>query len=171
MGHDIDKSAGSGCAWIVVFAVVLMALAKCTQGDNDIEPLTEIEPEFVTASALNCRAADSPDAAVSETLPYRQRVDVLERRNGWSRIVATAPCWVSSDFLSQVQPPFPTPSPEIQRLVSPPRSTSSAPNRSCGAAPYCYEMSSCAEAQFYYRECGVGRLDGDNDGVPCESLC
>jgi hypothetical protein len=33
------------------------------------------------------------------------------------------------------------------------------------------EMVSCAEARFYLKECGLARLDGDGDGVPCESLC
>ncbi|MBU3979175.1 excalibur calcium-binding domain-containing protein [Patescibacteria group bacterium] len=32
-------------------------------------------------------------------------------------------------------------------------------------------MTSCAEAQFYLNSCGVSRLDGDKDGVPCETLC
>ncbi len=33
------------------------------------------------------------------------------------------------------------------------------------------EMTSCDEAMFYLRECGLTRLDGDSDGVPCESIC
>lgn len=41
----------------------------------------------------------------------------------------------------------------------------------CGNKYYCGEMSSCAEAQFYYRSCGLSRLDEDNDGIPCEVLC
>jgi endonuclease YncB( thermonuclease family) len=41
----------------------------------------------------------------------------------------------------------------------------------CGSKQYCKEMTSCEEAKFYLRECGLSRLDGDNDGVPCESLC
>ncbi|MBR2270187.1 excalibur calcium-binding domain-containing protein [Sphingobium yanoikuyae] len=32
-------------------------------------------------------------------------------------------------------------------------------------------MDSCAEAYHYLNDCGVGRLDGDGDGVPCESIC
>nr|WP_232487260.1 excalibur calcium-binding domain-containing protein [Azotobacter chroococcum] len=32
-------------------------------------------------------------------------------------------------------------------------------------------MASCAEAEFHLSECGNGRLDRNNDGVPCESLC
>jgi hypothetical protein len=32
-------------------------------------------------------------------------------------------------------------------------------------------MASCDEARFYFERCGVHALDGDGDGVPCESLC
>ena len=42
---------------------------------------------------------------------------------------------------------------------------------SCGSKRYCGDMRSCAEAQYYYRQCGVSRLDGDKDGIPCEKLC
>ena len=39
------------------------------------------------------------------------------------------------------------------------------------ATPVPKDFTSCAEAKFYLNECGLSRLDGDNDGVPCESLC
>lgn len=42
---------------------------------------------------------------------------------------------------------------------------------SCGSKRYCNQMSSCEEAYFYLKQCGLGRLDGDGEGVPCESLC
>jgi endonuclease YncB( thermonuclease family) len=45
------------------------------------------------------------------------------------------------------------------------------PGLACGEKRYCREMGSCAEAQFYLEHCGLSRLDGDGDGVPCESLC
>lgn len=41
----------------------------------------------------------------------------------------------------------------------------------CGAKRYCKEMASCEEAKYYLEHCGLTRLDGDGDGVPCESLC
>jgi hypothetical protein len=43
--------------------------------------------------------------------------------------------------------------------------------QACGSKYYCREMSSCAEAMHYYKDCGLDRLDGDSDGVPCESIC
>ncbi len=36
---------------------------------------------------------------------------------------------------------------------------------------YCKDMSSCDEAVYKLTVCGYGRLDANNDGVPCESLC
>jgi endonuclease YncB( thermonuclease family) len=41
----------------------------------------------------------------------------------------------------------------------------------CGAKRHCRDMTSCEEARFYLRSCDLRRLDGDGDGVPCETLC
>ena len=41
----------------------------------------------------------------------------------------------------------------------------------CGAKRYCREMTSCDEARFQLQQCHLPRLDGDGDGVPCETLC
>jgi len=35
----------------------------------------------------------------------------------------------------------------------------------------CSQMASCEEARDYFARCGKKTLDGDNDGMPCESLC
>ncbi len=42
---------------------------------------------------------------------------------------------------------------------------------SCSGKKTCSEMINCDEAKFYLNNCGVSRLDGDKDGIPCESLC
>lgn len=44
-------------------------------------------------------------------------------------------------------------------------------NYTCSGKTICGQMTSCAEANFYLNNCGVSRLDGDKDGVPCETLC
>jgi len=46
-----------------------------------------------------------------------------------------------------------------------------APDRTCGAKRTCREMASCAEALHHMQQCGLSHLDGDGDGVPCETLC
>ena len=42
-------------------------------------------------------------------------------------------------------------------------------NYSCTGKVYCSEMTSCAEARFYQRNCPGTKMDGDGDGIPCES--
>jgi endonuclease YncB( thermonuclease family) len=51
-----------------------------------------------------------------------------------------------------------------------PDSASSSSFR-CGSKRKCGEMSSCAEARFHLTQCSLSRIDGDRDGIPCESLC
>lgn len=43
--------------------------------------------------------------------------------------------------------------------------------QSCGSKRTCGQMNNCSEAKHYLNVCGVSRLDRDNDGVPCESIC
>lgn len=49
--------------------------------------------------------------------------------------------------------------------------TNSGTGYTCGSKTKCGEMSTCDEARYYLDTCGVSRLDGDDDGTPCESLC
>lgn len=41
----------------------------------------------------------------------------------------------------------------------------------CAGKTKCAQMTSCAEARFYLTQCGLRRLDRDNDGIPCETIC
>jgi len=36
---------------------------------------------------------------------------------------------------------------------------------------FCKEMDTCAEATFYLKKCRVSGLDGNRDGIACNSLC
>jgi len=39
----------------------------------------------------------------------------------------------------------------------------------CEGKTHCSQMSSCKEAKFYLNNCPGTKMDGDGDGVPCES--
>ena len=58
-----------------------------------------------------------------------------------------------------------------RRGYRPPRTASRQVDSSCGPKRYCDQMDSCREALFYLQSCAVGSLDGDGDGLPCESIC
>jgi predicted negative regulator of RcsB-dependent stress response len=38
----------------------------------------------------------------------------------------------------------------------------------CDGRTYCSQMTSCQEATYFLRNCPGVKMDGDNDGVPCE---
>ena len=69
----------------------------------------------------------------------------------------------------------PTPKPQVkpktQSSVDKPTIVKRGKGFSCEGKSTCGEMNSCAEARFYLEQCGIGRLDRDKDGVPCESIC
>lgn len=57
-------------------------------------------------------------------------------------------------------------------LYKAPQAVSTAPmSQECRGKRTCKEMSSCEEAIFYLNNCGVTKIDGDGDGMPCEKLC
>ena len=38
----------------------------------------------------------------------------------------------------------------------------------CDGREYCSQMTSCEEAKFFLENCPDTKMDGNNDGVPCE---
>jgi endonuclease YncB( thermonuclease family) len=58
-----------------------------------------------------------------------------------------------------------------QSNLAPESALSGPAGPGCGSKRLCREMASCDEARFYLYQCGVTRLDGDGDGIPCEAIC
>ena len=50
--------------------------------------------------------------------------------------------------------------------VRSPRSDRSA--YACDGRTHCSQMTSCAEATWFLQHCPGTKMDGNNDGVPCE---
>jgi cold shock CspA family protein len=68
------------------------------------------------------------------------------------------------DASSRVTTPQGTVSPDAWTMPPP------APSRySCDGRQHCSQMSSCAEAKYFIRNCPDTKMDGDGDGVPCET--
>lgn len=38
----------------------------------------------------------------------------------------------------------------------------------CDGRTHCSQMTSCAEATYFIQQCANTKMDGDNDGIPCE---
>jgi len=44
----------------------------------------------------------------------------------------------------------------------------SASGFKCDGRTHCSQMTSCAEATYFIQHCPNTKMDGNNDGVPCE---
>ena len=42
------------------------------------------------------------------------------------------------------------------------------PRFKCDGRTHCSQMTSCAEATYFLNNCPGTKMDGNNDGVPCE---
>lgn len=42
------------------------------------------------------------------------------------------------------------------------------PSFTCDGRQHCSQMTSCAEATYFSNNCPNTKMDGNNDGVPCE---
>ncbi len=78
----------------------------------------------------------------------------------------------SSPTVIQTQKIYPTSIPTTKPVYALPTTAPVANSGySCNCSKTCPQMSSCEEAYYQLNQCGCSIRDGDNDGVPCESIC
>jgi hypothetical protein len=125
---------------------------------------------YVSASSLNLRAAPGTGERVLASLPRNTPVRAGERRGAWVMVSARGVVgWVNGDYLGAT--PIPE-APIAPRQSQAPARLVQAPDASCPSRRYCTQIGSCEEARHYLATCSWGPLlDGDSDGVPCESIC
>lgn len=186
-----NKDGGVGLAVLAVVGVFLAERCSNTTGvqpkepapiPNTALPASSTATMYVASASLNCRTEPNATASISEKLSFGDAVDVGEVRQGWAAISgAMGDCWATQRFLSEDKPemassvaPSEAPSPEpvsARSLLSEIEAASGRRGSQCGSKWKCGQMNSCDEAYHYLNDCGVSRLDGDGDGVPCESIC
>jgi len=70
--------------------------------------------------------------------------------------------WLNAD--SHIQPVMTTASHVPNNLPAATRSSFK-----CDGRQYCSQMTSCTEAKAFLQNCPGMKMDGNNDGVPCET--
>jgi hypothetical protein len=62
------------------------------------------------------------------------------------------------------------PSPDWnQKFLDQPGGTPASARFVCDGRTHCSQMTSCEEARFFIQNCPGTEMDGDGDGIPCES--
>jgi hypothetical protein len=54
------------------------------------------------------------------------------------------------------------------RSTERPAASSSGRGFKCDGREYCSQMTSCEEAKYFLKNCPGAKMDGNNNGVPCE---
>lgn len=181
------NKSDAGCAPLIVVGVVLFALGKCAgspepeasspQGlySTPTEAAPAVTSLYVQTRSLNCRATPSRKSAIVTKYARGQEVGISDYSGDWVRVPQGGPegCWVARQNLSESPPSTQMPAAAAATALTSRRSAIEATNDgpSCGVKWKCGQMDSCEEAYHYLNQCGLGRLDGDGDGVPCESIC
>ncbi|GLT15944.1 excalibur calcium-binding domain-containing protein [Vibrio algivorus] len=102
---------------------------------------------------------------------YRSRPSLLKRLA--PVLVITSGVWVWNQFATsstssnnnEVNADYEYSPPNI----SIPSFSASEENFTCDGRQYCSEMTSRAEAKFFIQNCPNTKMDGDDDGEPCEN--
>lgn len=133
---------------------------------TDSSVKTVVDKPVILANSTNPKPIDQqPKALLNQE---NTKVEVVEPKTDKVEVVKTES---KSDEPSPVikaeskPKPKPEPKPEPVKIADIPRgSDCSGLPRTCG------KMANCAQAKKALA-CGNGRLDRDNDGIPCESIC
>lgn len=97
----------------------------------------------------------------------------------WAIVYSKTACNSKSDKQSIVDIPHVQEAP-VQIPNAPASTTSSSQNNEvtnpansgnykCDGRTYCSQMTSCEEATFFIKNCPDTKMDGDLNGIPCES--
>lgn len=83
--------------------------------------------------------------------------------------------WQFSQKQTETIPPSPVfetkavPISNSSNVEIPTKVETSTQNFKCDGRTHCSQMHSCEEATFFLRNCPNPKMDGDDDGIPCEN--
>jgi len=97
---------------------------------------------------------------------YRQRLPQLNLFNDQS--VERSAQSATSRPHSKVYTDIRLPESPSQQLLPSLNAPVTAANRRCDGRTYCSQMTSCEEATWFLKNCPGTKMDGNNDGTPCE---
>ena len=100
-------------------------------------------------------AVATPDSPADSQTNVMQTPDDSVYSDGFSDSDIIAPTYVD---LGSNKPPTLTATPKNLATIS----------FSCDGRQHCSQMTSCAEATYFNKNCPNTKMDGNNDGIPCE---
>jgi micrococcal nuclease len=136
---------------------------EAVQGTSTVQQLQPVEEqkEVQTGPTCNCSKTCSQMASCEEAYFQLNQCGCSQRDGDSDGVPCESICSGGTQTTQQTT-----------ETVSPLQTdTSTSGSYTCSCSKTCGEMASCDEAYYQLNQCGCSRRDGDNDGVPCESIC
>lgn len=113
-------------------------------------------------AAIEGAAAEKHTKTRKPKQPYRGR-----RKSSWKFLVICSVLLIGagSMLINRLQ----STGGDISSFMSTTGKSVKAVHYTCSGKTRCSQMASCEEAKFYINNCPGTKMDGDGDGVPCES--
>lgn len=105
------------------------------------------------------------DRQVAYSRPASRTPSRRQRRGGLARILSVAVVLALGSYGYAEYSAWTSPPPE---MVDQSEMFSVPASYRCDGRTMCSQMTSCAEAKYFLRNCPNVRMDGDHDGIPCE---
>lgn len=97
---------------------------------------------------------------------------IVNRTGFGDPATTTTPVTMVAPQNDAIDPPSPVTAPSpapVTVAQSPPQPIAAPTSRfQCDGRTHCSQMTSCAEAEYFLRNCPGVQMDGNNDGEPCE---
>lgn len=133
--------------------------------DYEIGTVQDGKPQAVRVvrTALG-RPQQYPAAAAAPSARRRERPSPVPWVIGMVLVVAAAAYGIHRHWPTRVR----AASPPVQAESTVPLPVPAVPAFRCDGRTHCSQMTSCAEATYFLRNCPGVQMDGNHDGVPCE---
>jgi len=146
----------------------LLSCVAVSPQETDLFPPTQasLEPSPIRTPIPSTRAI-SP---VPSVLPTAENL-LPTPSMSMTPVSSESPVAIPSPtpMASAVATPSPTPTATPTLVPTPTPSPILESKYRCEGKEHCSQMISCEEALFYIQNCPNTKMDGDNDGIPCES--
>lgn len=136
------------------------------------EPLS-FEIETASNGKKRAKAVSRPVRAIAARMREREPARPQEERSLLGRVLpllllVALGTYGYGQYSRRFSPHAAGGSTEPARNASRPIGQDPSPGYRCDGRTHCSQMTSCAEATFFLRNCPGVEMDGDHDGVPCE---
>ena len=140
---------------IIVIAVIVAIgwYGNYLYDQHGLAFLQNSSTDLTYAKEVKCITKDG--SVIYGSVPHGTKCERLEPIEGSLTVVR-------SDSSSQRKDKWHSPSSSSEQ-------DSGASSFKCDGRTHCSQMKSCDEATFFLRNCPGVKMDGDNDGIPCEN--